>query len=127
MSLKEIFEARKNGIVDLQIKYILDDLRQYQKLKVLSKEDFSIQIEKELQKIDFIGIKEKLDESIDFFNKCYGFKIEHLKNQNPKKMDLEPSPALLKKIKQVTEYENLLYEAAISIFEKRMNPNLTNA
>jgi len=126
MSLNEIFEARKNGIVDLQIKYILDDLRQYQKLKALSKEEFSNQIEKELQKIDFIGIKEKLDESIDFFNKCYGFKIEHLKNQNPKKIDLEPSPVLLKKIKQVTEYENLLYEAAISIFEKRLNPNLTN-
>jgi hypothetical protein len=127
MNLYEIYEDRKNVISDLQIKYILDDLRQYQKLKALSKEEFSNQIEKELQKIDFIGIKEKLDESIDFFNKCYGFKIEHLKNQNPKKIDLEPSPVLLKKIKQVTEYENLLYEAAISIFEKRLNPNLTNA
>ena len=99
MSLNEIFEARKNAIIDLQIKYILDDLKQYQKLKTLSKEEFSNQIEKELQKIDFIGIKEKLDEYIDFFNKCYGFKIEYLKNQNPKKMDLEPSPVLLKKNK----------------------------
>jgi len=120
LSLDEIFEQRKANISDLQIRYILRDLSQYSKLKSLNDAEFRIEISKSIMEYDFFGLKENLEDSILMFNSKYGFNIAPLKNQNPKKLNLEPSEQLIKKINDLIHQENILYEVAITIFNQRL-------
>lgn len=121
LSLDEIFEQRKGNIIDLQIKYILNNLKEYPALKQLNDIDFKKEISKYLMEYDFFGIKERLDDSILLFNEKFGFNIAPLKNQNPKKLNIDPLPSLIAKINTQVHHENILYDAALEAFNEQLN------
>jgi len=115
-SISEIFEEEHLSQKDLQTRFLSDS-----PFKKPTHIDRLEESKKNLEKIKFIGIAERFEESIELIEHTFNWKLGEILRLNQKKEDKnnELSEDLLNKIKAINELDIELYEYACQLFEKR--------
>lgn len=110
-----ILDKRYNAIVNLQAKMMGFD----------RKKKNTDSVKKNIQSLDFIGIQERYDESLDLCNRSFGWHLEKGPKMNVSKTKkcLELSNSSMSRICRRLSPEIATYNTACRIFEKRLKEN----
>jgi len=115
-SLSEIFEDVQASQKDLQTRFLSNKPN-----KRPTEMDRLPEAKRNLEKIKFVGIAEKFQESIQLIEHTFNWNLGNTLKLNQRKgnTDNELSEDLLNKIKAINELDIELYEHACLLFEKR--------
>lgn len=116
-TFEEIFEQSPRQISNMQVRYLAGRLQK----KQMRPNDLEI-AKKRLKNIDFIGMTEEFETSIDYLEATFGWKFrERLQRNvnNSLKLD-DLNPDLIEKIKEANKLDQELYNLGLKLFKQRL-------
>ncbi len=120
MTLEEIYKTRIDVLLNLQLTYVANHLIQNHQLLTLEKNKFIELITQLINQTKFIGITERMNDSITLLNHIFDWNIKPAKSLNKTKSKESVSNELYQIIEKDCTKEKWLYEIAVNMFNTRL-------
>ncbi len=106
------YQTKIFAIDDFKLKYVNSEY-------FVGEKQFELALNR-LQKMDFIGLTEQFETSVEIFKNKTGIALKDIQIIN-KGIDLTVEEEDIVRIKELVNYDILLYEEALKLFEKQCN------